>query len=93
MLSLIKIGPVVREKKIFKFPQCIFAIPLWPFYEQTDIFFTQGCLMLRLAEIGSAVLEKKKTKRRVYDNNGDDKDDDGQRTNFDHKGHMRLRLR
>ena len=49
--------------------------------------------MLRLAEIGSAVLEKKKTKRRVYDNNGDDKDDDGQRTNFDHKGHMRLRLR
>ena len=61
MLSLIKIGPVVLEKKVFKFPQSIFAISLWPFYEQTDIFFTQGCFVLRLAEIGPAVLEKKKT--------------------------------
>ena len=60
VLSLIKIGPVVLEKKVFKFPQSIFAISLWPFYAQTDIFFTQGCFVLRLAEIGPAVLEKRR---------------------------------
>ena len=92
MLSLIEIGQVVLEK-ILKFPQGIFAISLWPFYEQTDIFFTQGCFVLRLAENGPVGLKKKKTMRRVYDNDGEDNDDDGQRTNLDQKGHMRLRLR
>ena len=49
--SLVEIGPVVLEKKIFKFCQCIFAISLFsplqkghgPSFEQTWITFIQGC--------------------------------------------------
>ena len=48
--SLVKIGPVVLEKKIFKWPHPIFTFlwlsPLWrgpgPLFEQTWIPFTQG---------------------------------------------------
>jgi hypothetical protein len=50
LLSLVKIGPVVLEKKIFKWPSPIFTF-LWlsplrrgpgPLFEQTWIPFTQG---------------------------------------------------
>ena len=52
--SLVEIGPVVLEKKMFKFRQCIFAIALLsplrkghgPSSEQTWIPFTQGCLCM-----------------------------------------------
>jgi hypothetical protein len=48
--SLVKIGPVVLEKKIFKWPHPIFIFlwlsPLWrgpgPLFEQTWIPFTKG---------------------------------------------------
>ena len=67
MPSLVEIGSVVLEKKIFKFRQCIFAISLLsllgkgrgPSFEQTLIPFTQGCFVLSLVEIGPLVLEKK----------------------------------
>ena len=65
--SLVEMGPVVLEKKIFKVRQCIFAIswfsPLgkWrdPSFEQTWIPITQECFVPSLVEIGSVVLEKK----------------------------------
>ena len=65
--SLVEIGSVVLEKKIFKFCQCIFAIsqlsPLGkgrgPSFEQTWIPFTRGCFVPSLVEIGSVILEKK----------------------------------
>ena len=64
---LIENGSVVQEKKIFKFHQCILAIsqlsPLGrgqgPSFEQTEIPFTQGCLVPCLVEIGLMVQEKK----------------------------------
>ena len=69
MLGLEEIGPVVLEKKIFKFRQYIFYIPLWstlgkgysPLFEQTCVSFTQlqGCFVLCLVETGPVVLEKK----------------------------------
>jgi hypothetical protein len=48
--SLVKIGPVVLEKKIFKWPHPILTFlwlsPLWrgpsPLFQQTWIPFTQG---------------------------------------------------
>ena len=65
--SLVEIGPVVLEKKIFKSCQFIFInsqlSPLWegrgPSFEQTWFPFTQGCFVPSLVEIGSVVLEKK----------------------------------
>ena len=65
--SLVEIGSVVLEKKIFKFCQCIFAILLLsplrkgrgPSFEQTWIPFTQGCFVSSLVEIDPVVLEKK----------------------------------
>ena len=67
MPSLVEIGSVVLEKKIFEFHQCIFAILLlsprgegWgPSFEQTRIPFTQGYFVLSLIKIGPVVLEKK----------------------------------
>ena len=62
-----EIGPVVLEKKILKFPQCIFRYlvtisPLGkgrgPLFEQTWAPFTQGCFVPRLVEIGPVVLGK-----------------------------------
>jgi hypothetical protein len=60
-------GSVVLEKKIFKWPNPIFAFlrlsPLWrgpgPLIEQFRFPFTQGWCMLSLIEIGLLVLEKK----------------------------------
>ena len=72
--SLVEIGPVVLEKKIFKFCQCIFTIsslsPLGkgrgPSFEQIWIPFTQGCFVPSLVEIGPVVLEKKMKMWKVY---------------------------
>ena len=65
--SLVKIGPEILEKKIFKSCQFIFInsrlSPLWggrgPSFEQTWIPFTQGYFVPSLVEIGSVILEKK----------------------------------
>ena len=65
--SLVKIGPVVLEKKIFKSCQFIFInsqlSPLGKgrgsLFEQTWIPYTQGCFRPSLVGIGSVVLEKK----------------------------------
>ena len=65
--SLVEIGSVVLEKKIFKFHPCIFTISLvsplgegWgPSFEQTWIPFTQGYFVPSLVKIGPVVLEKK----------------------------------
>ena len=67
MPSLVELGPVILEKKIFKRSRFIFIIsqssPLWkgrgPSFEQTWIPFTQGCSVPSLVEIGPVVLEKK----------------------------------
>ena len=72
--SLVEIGSVVLEKKIFEFRQCIFAISLlsplgegWgPSFEQTWICFTQGYFVPSLVEIGQVVLEKKMKMWKVY---------------------------
>ena len=67
MPSLVDIGQVVREKKIFKFRQCVSDIsklsPLGrgrdPLFQKTRIPINQGCFMPSLVEIGPVVLEKK----------------------------------
>ena len=67
MPSLVEIGSVVLEKKIFLFRQCIFAISLlsplgegWgPSFEQKQIPFTQGYFVPSLVKIDPVVLEKK----------------------------------
>ena len=67
MPSLVEIGPLVLEKKVFKSCQFIFIIsqlsPLWeghgPSFEQTWIPFTQEYFVPSLVEIGPVVLEKK----------------------------------
>ena len=72
--SLVEIGPVVLEKKIFKSYQFIFIIsklsPLWegcgPSFQQTWIPFTQGYFVPSLVEIGPVVLEKKIKMWKVY---------------------------
>ena len=65
MPSLVEIGQVVLEKRIFNFVN-VFSLfrnylPLkgWgPLFEQSRIPFTQGCSVPSLVEIGSVVLEK-----------------------------------
>ena len=67
MPSLVEIGPVVLEKKISLFRQCIFTISLLsllgkghgPSFKETLIPFTQGCFVPSLVEIGHVVLERK----------------------------------
>ena len=74
MVNLVEIGPVVLEKKIFEFHQCIFRyfviISLGKerahSFEQTRIPFTQGCFVECLVEIGQVVLEKKMKMLKVY---------------------------
>ena len=72
MPSLVEIGPVVLEKKIFKFRQYIlfFIISPWkragPSFGQTWFPFTQGCYVPSLVEIGPVVLEKKMKMWKVY---------------------------
>ena len=62
-IMLVEIGPVVLEKKIFIFRQCIFTISLFvrcgPSFTQTYIPFTLGCFVLSLFEIGSLFFKKK----------------------------------
>ena len=66
--SLVEIGPLVLEKKILKFCQCISAIsllcPLGKMpgisFEQTWISFSQECFVLSLVEIGIGSGEKGK---------------------------------
>ena len=66
MPSLVEIGPVVQENKIFQCRQCIFAISLLSpvgngrglLFEQTYIPFTKDCFVPSLVENGSVVLEK-----------------------------------
>ena len=67
MQRLVEIGPVVLEKKIFEFCQCIFNISLLsslekgrgPSFDQIQIPFTHGCFVPSLVEIGQVVMEKK----------------------------------
>ena len=67
MPSLVEIGSVVLEKKIFEFLQCIFAISLlpplgqgWdPSLEQTLIPVTKGFFVPSLVKIDQLVLEKR----------------------------------
>ena len=86
--SLVEIGPVVLEKKMFKRCQFIFIIsklsPLWeglsPSFEQTWIPFTQEDFVPSLVEIGPVVLEKKMKMWKVYrqtDGRTDGRTDDG----------------
>ena len=63
--SLVEIGPVVQEKKIFKISQCIFAFfyyhPLengWTIH-LNSLHFPQECFVPSLVEIGPVVLEKR----------------------------------
>ena len=59
-----------------------------PSFEQTWIYFTQGCFVPSFVENGLLVLEKKKMWK-VYDNYADDaNDDDEQQTNFDQKSSL-----
>ena len=68
--SLVKIGPMGLEQKIFKFRQYIFAIllsaPLGKGWGPTSIPFNQWCFVPCLVEIGSVVLVKKIFKFRQY---------------------------
>ena len=65
--SFVEIGPVVLERKFFKFRQCIFAISLlspfgkrhFPSFERTRLPFTKGCFVPSLVEISPVVREKK----------------------------------
>ena len=65
--SLVEIGSVVLERKIFEFRQIILAISklssLWrgqgPSFEQNWIPFTEECFVPSLVKIGLVVLEKK----------------------------------
>ena len=68
MPSLVEIGSVVLEKKIFIFCQCIFAkLLLFPlgklrghsFEKKNCIYFTHECFVLSLVEIRRVVIEKK----------------------------------
>ena len=97
MPSFVEIGPVVLEKKIFKFRQYILPLLLvsplekgqGPLFVQIWILFTQGCFVPCLVKICPVVWEKKKTMWKVYDNddydNDDDAEDDEKRTNCDQK--------
>jgi hypothetical protein len=67
MPSLIEIGLLVLEEKIFKNVKCIFTL-LWlspleeeqsPSFEQFRIPFPQGWFVPSLVKIGLVVLEKK----------------------------------
>ena len=85
------------RRRFYKFIKCIFSITYrGPSFEQTLIPFTQECFAPSSVEIGPMVLEKTKVWK-VYDNaganNNEDDNDDGQRTNFDQKSSLSLRLR
>ena len=81
------IGPVVLEKKIFKFRKCIFSVSfINPLRKRAGAFRLNKLefprmLCANLVEIGPVVLEKKMKMWKAYDND----DDDGQVTNFDQK--------
>ena len=67
VLSLVQIGSVVLEKKIFKISHCIFCnfiiIAFWkkakPFIWSNLNPYTQGWFVASLVEIGLVVLEKR----------------------------------
>ena len=67
MPSLVEIGPVLLEKKIFSFRQLILLFfkiispwkRVWPFIWEIWIPTTQWCFVPRLVEIARVVLEKK----------------------------------
>ena len=98
MPSLVKICPVVLEKKILKICQCIFAFSLLSpiekkggaSFDQTWIPFTLKCFLPSLIEIDPVVLEKKMKMWKVYDNNNDD---DEQQTHFNQKSFGSGKLR
>ena len=83
MPSLVEIGQVVLEKRIY--------LMLWmyillfcnnlgkgrgPSFEQSWILFTQGCFVSSLIEIDPVVLEKKMTVWKVYENANNNANDD-----------------
>ena len=76
MPRLVEIGPVILEKKIFKFHQYIFILFLLSplekecgsSFQQIWIPFTLGCFVLSSVEIDPVVLEKKKKMWKVYNN-------------------------
>ena len=58
-------------------------------FEKNWIPFTQGYFVPSLVEIGPVGLEKKMKMLKVYGNdNNDDKNNDGQRANFDQKSSL-----
>ena len=82
VVSLIEIGPVISENRIFIVCHCIFGISLLsplkkgqgPSIEQAWHPITQGCFEPSFIEIGPVVLEKKTKMRKVYKNDDDDND-------------------
>ena len=84
VLCLFEIGPVVLEKKIFIFPQCIFAI----FISRNYLPLEKGVVDLNPLHLRVLCAKfdwhlfsgswEEDEMWKVYDN----KDDDGQRTNF-----------
>ena len=102
MPSLVEIGPVVLEEKIFKYFQynftCSLLFPLGkgrgPSFQQTWIPFTQGCFVPSLVDIGPVVLEKKLKIGKVYrqtDGQTDGQTDDGRQVI--RKTHLSFQLR
>ena len=77
--SLVEIGTLILEKKIFRFLQFIFAFLFLsslgkrcgPLFQQTQIPFTHGCFLPSFVEIGSGVLDKKTKMWKFYENNDD----------------------
>ena len=61
MLSLAEIGPVVPEKKIFKFRRCIVVLfcNYLPLEKGVAFYFYKLKSLLSKVEIGPVVLEKK----------------------------------
>ena len=98
--SLVEIGSVVLEKKIFKFCQCIFAISLLsplgkgqgPSFEQIWIPLTQGCFVPRLVEIDPVVQEKMNNVKSLQtDGQTEGQTDDGRQVI--RKAHLSFQLR
>ena len=88
--SLVEIGPLVQEKKIFKFRQCIDILWLspvengWgPLFEHSWIPFTQRWIVSSLVELVQRLLRKR---WKYYDHDNDN--DDGQRTNLIQKSSL-----
>ena len=93
---------VVLEKNPFQVCQMNIFL-LFPYYlplqkgmalhlKKILIHFTQGCFVSSLVEIGPVVWEKKNKMSKVYNNNNDKNNSDGQKTNFDQKSSLEQKI-